>query len=114
MLWQLLFDEYVEKGADLKHMDNILIDLKYCQKICEDILRGKKTEVIFGWCFHHCGLTDMYLNDNSKDVFDDLYYLCTTYTGVRIIHVDIDGATIVSDTELEGMTEDAFRSKINA
>jgi hypothetical protein len=115
MLWQLMFDEYVEKGGNLKHMSDMLIDLKYCKQICEDVTKTNTDEIIFGWCFHTCGSTRLYFEDDLATLFSNMSFSCKLEDDpTYIISVTKKGAAIVSSLELGEITEDGFRRKINA
>lgn len=43
VLWQALFNLYRERGCNLDNLDNLLIDLKNCEKIIEEAVDTKKT-----------------------------------------------------------------------
>ena len=109
MLWQLMFNEYVETGGNLRHMDNMLIDLKSCHEICRDASHGDSKGVIFGWSFDKCGSTFLHHALPGDLPQAKLFHDCA-----YVVSVDAKGATIVPASEFEELTEDGIRRKINA
>ena len=80
ILWQALFDEYRNNGGSLDNMDNMLIDLRNCEKVFLE--QDGEVSFVFGfefdkttWIYDKTFTREKYLQWVTWSFYDNLLFV---------------------------------------
>lgn len=94
ILWQALFDEYRSNGGSLDNMDNMLIDLRGCERVFLE--QNGETSFLFGfsgdqttWIYDPKFTREQYLKTIQWSFYDNFLYCRVFDDTIEIETIDV-------------------------